>query len=356
MIGDDKRLLLVGSPWHAVLAAAIKEDNDRYIVENVSEKSYKTILKILDTDKIVKVVEACEFYFSGYLKAGRIFKLPKLFLKVRRLVSVIQGIDSDCLLIFSDESEISRIITNSVAWSRVIKLEDGVCDYLPVPLRPPSSPLVRYIRFIGATCLGVERYYRKILGKIDEVYLFRPDVSRKFSQAKWLDIPKLDIHKELILLCDDLDVDMSDEAVLVVGQTLYEDGAVSLIDEVNMYRFIADKCVNEFKGEVKIFFKPHPRSCNEKLELLSDFMEANSQFEVLHLNLPVEALMTKFDFKAVFGMWSNPILLGRRLFGTETYTMMHQLSEKLEDGHLVEIHRNLNLIFTGDYCDYRSFW
>ena len=363
---DSIDLYLVGSPWHAVIASAmIKNNGHRAIVnvEAVNPNTGKSIERVLDNLKV-------DFITNGDHEKTRYNSIKKIGLTTffRYQKEEFSYIDAKCselllnhqvenIYIFNLNSPISRFIIKKIDHKeKVIKVEDGINDYLSISFL--NYPLVQKIlKKVLSSLTGYDDIYREASTSkkklSDDCMLFFPNKSSTFKGCYSLLGYKESILQQLAIL--GREIEESQKSVLILGQTLFEDGHLSLEEEMSIY-YSAIKYYAQLKYNVEI--KLHPRSSNEKLESIKKFMMETSYNFKLYSSADIlaEAIMIARKYEHVIGMWSNPIIYGKNLLNINTGTLMHEVFEKfpaLRSKEIYKIHNELVEIFEDNYIDYR---
>lgn len=347
---------IVGSPWHLLVAASINhasEDGGIFLLEEVSESS---LSMMVDTCKRLNL----EFVIIGSINKVRFVNAKLLALntfkyKVETEIAEVQNSFLNLLnkfkpvliYYFNFYSPITRaqlLLTENI---ELVRVEDGICDYFNFPFIY-YSPLKRIGKIILTKLLGLEDIYSQrskfLESKTKEYKLFFPEKVKGWKGRKTtLMNIKGDLHKiiEQLALNSHYEQLVTEiKPVLIIGQTLYEDNILSLSSELNLYKSVLDK-FNE-----TVYFKPHPRSSSEKVEFLSNL---DSRFIVLNTPCAVEELLVKYNFRAIVGMWSNPIIYGRKLFNVETFTLIDISEYKEFTAHTTNLYNSLCLNFETDF-------
>ncbi len=344
-------LFVVGSPWHAVLARAISKKGDSVILEQTSAVSAEAIIKELDNSGLEVIVSVKWDDFSlkrvGFKRA--FFNPFCIFNALRKLRKLIPRMSYENLYVFNVNSPSTRLIMKYAEVESVIKVEDGVCDYLPFPLLAEHGLLKTILRGFFVRLNRASEFYLapKALG-YDRSLFFFPEKARKFVNQQSL----LSYKKQLLsVLSDDskdIDLDLSNScAGLIIGQTLCEDGYCDLDDEVDLYKRCAIAIYQS--GVPSVLIKLHPRTSAEKLSLILGSMSELKYVSVSNGSYPVERLLVRGCFKVVVGMWSNPIILARPLFDIESFTIMPLIALASGDPLLCKIDDFLKDNFEDDY-------
>ncbi|MGY0034902.1 polysialyltransferase family glycosyltransferase [Pedobacter sp. NJ-S-72] len=128
-------LIIVGSPWQALLAKSyiLKENitDPQYVIEKSSPKSYAEIIKILNAEEtaIRLIVEWSQLSVLSKSKAAIAsayidFLIESLKHEYFKKVETV--------LVFSEQTVVFKIIYDLFGDRKIyIKSEDGILDYLP---------------------------------------------------------------------------------------------------------------------------------------------------------------------------------------------------------------------------------
>lgn len=343
-------IFIVGSPWHAILADTISKEKDIFIIEYSTIANLTSIKNtIKDKSKILISVDGSLFYFS--------YAIKKLFTNssyIRKNVDFIRNkiskLKVEKMYVFNLNSQFSAFCLHNINKARTIKVEDGVCDYLSFGLKQETK-LFREIKLYISKVFGLDKIHfpKKILE--DESLFFFPErAPNKYKNKKSL----FSLKDSIIQKLDKLDppkLEITKNDVLIIGQTMYEDKYCSLTDEMHIYLSIS-KNMKE-KGCKNILYKPHPRTCLKKLNLLKKY-ENQGFIQVLRSDFMVEEILAKYNFAYVLGMWSNPIIYSRPIFNVESFSMIPTLLKLKKNNFLYEINREMINIFPEFYKDYKE--
>lgn len=359
-------VFIVGSPWHAVVACALVESKGIsapiFVVEKISEKSLEQILTVLSGREIFAVFSHEETRFISIKNIGVlkfISRMQRGFSNISRSAAFLKermdskGDEVTNIYYFNFYSPITRRFLREFRNAQNVELsrvEDGVCDYFPFNFMNYSL-LQRVGKMMLALVLGKYSLYSRSCGwlfnRTSGYYLFFSEkADPKWSSKKLLDLKK--IAPEIRRVClSEIDkercaIDEAASSVLMLGQTLYEDGICSLEDELSIYQK-----AGQALGR-KIYFKPHPRSCPEKIKALHE-----NKFFFIDMACSAEALLSAFKFYRVLGLWSNTIIYSRIIFDLPSYSLGYYLSEKVHSQSLFRIHSFLSNNFTDEYVDFR---
>ncbi|MFT6664049.1 MAG: hypothetical protein ACJA05_000895 [Porticoccus sp.] len=361
-------IFIVGSPWHAIVAKALikKEvvEKPLFIVEEISDSSYAQIMNVLKASNVHAVFSHDRTRFSTIKKKGLFGFLTSMrdeFAGVSRSARSVRGAlyatDKVAnVYYFNFYSPLTRAFLNELRGSSLVnmyRVEDGVCDYFPFNFMHHGSLEKRAKNILALVC-GKSHLYRRscswLFEETAKYYLFFPEKVDPQWSAKEL-FSLLEAKDEIKLICassendDALCILNPGTSALMIGQTLYEDGICSLEDEISVYLD-----ASRFLG--KVYFKPHPRSCREKIDRLTA-----SGLSIVSTQLTAEALICKWRFGCVVGMWSNTIIYSRGVFELESYSMLYDLLDKSggsADPHIAGIHHILIEKFRNCYVDFRE--
>jgi hypothetical protein len=215
---------------------------------------------------------------------------------------------------------LSTVIKND----KLIKVEDGICDYLGFQFYAKLPIYKEVIRKAYIYLNDADFFYsRSSVLKPSDCYFFFPE-KKPFDNS----INLFDYKDKVLEIIRNFQTEKScsiSGGILLVAQTLYEDGNCKLDDEVNLYI----KVVNYFKskGENKIVIKLHPRTSKEKTTLLNNKVRKLCNVNIENSEVIVERLMIDSQFSVIVGMWSNPIILSRKLFNCNSYSLLPYLVE-----------------------------
>ena len=366
LIMDSIDLYLVGSPWHAIIAASMIKDNNRRAIVNVeaiNPNTRKSIERVLDNLKV-------EYIINGDHEKTRYNSIKKIGLATffRYQKEEFSNINAKCselllnyqiknIYIFNLNSPISRFIIKKIDQKeKVIKVEDGINDYLSISfINYPF--LQKILKKVLSRLTGYDDIYREASTAkeklSDDCLLFFPNKSSAFKGCSSLLGYKESIHKQLAILGSG--IEESQKSILVLGQTLFEDGHLSLADEMSIY-YSSIEYYTRLGYNIEI--KLHPRSCNEKVESIKNFIAETAYNFKLYSGADIlaEAIMIARKYDYVIGMWSNPIIYGKNLLNITTGTLMYEVFEKfptLQSKSIYKVHNELVDTFGENYIDYR---
>lgn len=365
---SSMNVFIVGSPWHAIVAKAIIDKKSLvdsvFVVEKISDSSCRQILNMLKDSKIHAVFSHENTRFITIKSKGLFGFLSSMsgeFVKVSRSVKSLKNLLSaekknTDVYYFNFYSPLTRAFLKELRSSDLVnmhRVEDGVCDYFPFNFMNYGFFEKVAKMVLSLLCGKLELYRRSchwLFEKTENYYLFFPKKVNLQWGAKEL-CSLLEVKAEIKTICgnenndDSLCVVNSEGAVLMLGQTLYEDGICSLEDEIDLYLDVSHHMTG------KVYFKPHPRSSREKVDLL-----VVAGMTVIKTDSTAEVLICRFKFGCIVGMWSNTIVYSRDVFGVNSYSMLHGLldrSDSKTDSHVIRIHRVLREKFDGCYVDFR---
>lgn len=337
----------IASVWHALIAKSIcnkkKYKNALFILEPSSRNVYECIKKIIKDEKLI---------FLGEKKAG--LKAGVEVLKLR-LFPGIKLSNVKKIYYFCPWSPYQRVYCHLAKSAKIIRVEDGIRDYLDIPFDIRKKSLVNKLI---KRLIFIDKFYdddHSLYYKESEFLAFFPDklpVHKGFPNCTHSLInykrELISILKQLPIATDLIYLSASEKKrILFIGQSLSEDGAMTLGEEVEVYMSYMHRVL---KNEVVVVFKPHPRTSKEKKEAI---LECTSRYEgqFIYIDTPdmVEQLLIAYKFSEVVGMWSIPILYSSFLFDIKAKTLMREASDKVADAHIKSIHSSLKRTFSNKY-------
>lgn len=362
-----RNLFIVGSPWHAVIAMALTETMsatcvNEYVLEYSTGATREGIEKVVDKS-MVKVVEVDwnNFLLPGVFKKSVLNFDPFLLrsnLSILRKRFIQNESAYDTVYVFNLDSPISRVLVDLLNTKEIIKIEDGICDYLPFRFYGELNFVGRLVRTIYLHANSSQRIYRY---RSPQYYL-RAKSALMFFPERYSLVPNvqdlthyMDSIKR-VLIGDEISSNSrteSDETCLFIGQTLCEDKACSFETEIKIYLDAFSKILSSGMAR-KIIFKPHPRSSKAKYEHIEEGARRKKiDLELVSKAIPVETMMVKDRYAMIVGMWSNPVIYARKLFGVPSFSLMHEVccgtSKMNVSRTLKEIHSYLASNFEADY-------
>lgn len=351
-------LFIIGSPWHAALANAIvlkeKISDAVFFVECITEQSLLQIKEALN-HQISEVFYHEKTRFESIKKNGLTYflrEMPSEFKRIESVTSNLPKKEIHRIFYFNFYSPITRKIIfeleKNLVSRNITRVEDGICDYFNFNFINHSK-IQSAIKGAMSLILGRHALYKRSNKHLYEItseyYCFYPE---KISPSwKKKDTRPLSGYSEEIKRNFQASKTASTDKAetLIIGQTLFEDGIISLLQEVSIYKEAANLLPKPAK------LKPHPRSSEEKINALE-----LAGIPLLRTKLSAESLIANGDYKIIVGMWSNTIIYSLDIFGIKSYTMNHSLIDKSNKGssHLTKIHKTLCLKFKDQYRDYRE--
>lgn len=360
-------IYLIGSPWHAVIAVAHSRllgiSDDSYLIEYFSDATVRSIQTVLEgacgQPRLLGSINWRDVSLEElHRKHGAWGMIPALRRGVRQTTQRARAFAPAAVHFFNVNSPVLRAFARGLNTSvPLVKLEDGVVDYLPFKYTGRRSPLIEGAKAALSGMLGVRdifvRNYRPFVSRVRQQYSVFPDVVEVVGKAEVRDASEMadTVRSILACACDRYRVGGIEEgAALVIGQTLYEDRSMALEAECEVYARVALQLAAQC-GQV--YLKPHPRTSREKRERLRELFSGLPAVHLLEVDLPVEALMVGRGFSVTVGLWSNPVIYGRRLLGINAYSLMHELQRQgAMTPLLLRIHRTLTDKFPRDYLDF----
>jgi hypothetical protein len=312
-------IIIVGSPWQAIISKSYlrKENISQYklIIERSSNKSYYEILRIFgigeESEKILFV-----FHWSVYtpLNFQKIFSLKKnIELLKQKLTYQITDHDKE-IIVFSENNMLFQLFIKVFHDKYIIKLEDGVLDYLD-DLKKDSifKGLTKKILFgRNAELFSYKNFYEKF----DKIVMLAKKYEEWSEKYTSLLIYKTEIIQTINEVYSNIANADYNSVSLLLTQSLSEDQVISEKDELIIYETILKKLKR------KTLIKPHPRSSNSKLrELESLANKYNAEF-IFDFGVPAEALLVKNKYHSVIGVYSNTIIYSKLLFDIDSYTTL----------------------------------
>lgn len=358
------RVYIIGSPWHAVIALAMSHNIESvgYIIEKVSESSLAAILNLFKRagadHKIYKILAWDDIAIELLYKKYRYAFVYYMYKNIRKYRSCFAGKDDiEEVFLFNINSPVSRCVLKGMkSGVKIAKVEDGVVDYLNFKYTDTGSLYYNTARALFVLLTGTGYIYRRnhlaVQKLIETQYAFFPTKIGCINSASILDLMeyKVQIQDVLALVRDHewTDDNCADAKVLFIGQSLYEDNSMPLDDEVRFYLEEMEKLVKKYG---KVIFKPHPRTTYEKKVALCELIGNRVDIIYYDVNVPVEALLVNSEISVVVGMWSNPIIYGRKLFDIQTSSLMFKLDRRGISPLLHKVHCAMIDIFQDDYQD-----
>lgn len=346
-------LIIVGSPWQALLAKSyiLKENitDPQYVIEKSSPKSYAEIIKILDAEEtaIRLIVEWGQLSVLSKSKAAIASAYIDLItgsLKQEYFKKV------ETVLVFSEQTVVFKIIYDLFGDRKTyIKSEDGILDYLPeLKNHGLLKRIAGYLFLQSKVKYYVYKNYYHIFNKVImscRVQEVSPD---RYIPLSSLKTEFLSVLKEAYQISAAGDT-FKDKDVLLLCQSLSEDKVMSLAEELNLYEKFIRRC-NDLK--LSVIIKPHPRSCAEKIEALSKLTSDQVMF-FEDYGIPAESMLLSGKFKEVVGIYSNTIIYANEFFGVKGISLltpeMISLLARKEKKRFTYIYAQLRKYFSDEY-------
>jgi hypothetical protein len=265
--------------------------------------------------------------------------------------------------VFNVNSPVFRALLRGVGDGvPVTKLEDGVVDYLPFKYTGQRWLFVEGTKALLTRAFGVADVYcwgwESVMQRVTTQYSIFPRLVQRAGTGHLrgyddLVAPIRDVLRSIGAAAN-LSIPCGAEEgggsrVLIIGQSLAEDRSMPLSAEVDLYAEVARRFVSE---GYHVVLKPHPRSSRQKLSSLQSVLARIDGADIIDTSIPVEALLVTARFSGVVGLWSNPVIYGRKLLGVESYSLMYELRRRGALSPLLDsIHRQLADTFPSDYVD-----
>lgn len=346
-------LIIVGSPWQALLAKSyiLKENitDPQYIIEKSSPKSFAEIIKILDADpdSIRMIIEWSQLSVLSRAKAN---------IASSYIDAIKQALQHDYfktvekILVFSEQTVLFKIIYDLFGDGKTyLKSEDGILDYLPELKHHSLLKQIAGYMFIQSK---VKYYvYKNYYHIFSQVIMFSK--VEEVSPERY--VPLANLKKEFLTvlktayqITEGSDT-FKGKDVLLLCQSLSEDKVVPLEEELKLYEKFIQRC-NDLK--MTVIIKPHPRSCPEKIEALSKLTSNRVEF-FEDYGIPAESMLLNGKFKEVVGVYSNTIIYAHEFFGVKgisllTPQMIERLARK-EKKKFTYIYAQLRKYFSNEY-------
>lgn len=346
-------LIIVGSPWQALLAKSyiLKENilNAQYVIEKSSEKSYAEIIKILDVDesairiiiewqKLTVLSVAKATIASAYID-GIISSLKLRYFK-----------DVRTILVFSEQTVFFKIFYDLFGNEKTyLKSEDGILDYLPKLKEHSTWKKVAGYLFIGSK---IKYYvYKSYFPQFQNVIMFRrlkevtPD---RYIPLSTIKSEFLSVLKKSYPLSES-GQSFRDRDVLLLCQSLSEDKVMPLEEEMKLYQNFIERCNRQ---HLSVIIKPHPRSFPEKIEGLKALCSERVEF-FDDYGIPAESMLLNGNFKEVVGVYSNTIIYANEFFGVKGISLLKpeviDVLKKKEKKRFDYIYDRLKEYFSEEY-------
>ncbi|MEI8705629.1 polysialyltransferase family glycosyltransferase [Pseudoalteromonas sp. B62] len=340
----------VASVWHALVAKSISEaegyKNAIYILEPASQSVYERVSLIVGEQNL---------FYLGEKKSGLKSGIEVLKLKLN---PPINPLEIEQLYYFCPWSPYQRVFCHFSKNATIIRVEDGIRDYLDIPFDLHDKSLLnRSVK----TLLGLSSFYEPDSSKYflnDNALFFFPELLsedfikinslQRYSRALVGVLMGMGLTVEASKYLDGLN--KNEKTLLFIGQSLCEDKSLSIEDECEIYgSYINQKLLS---GN-NVVFKPHPRTSKDKKKLLLEkiILSDKGKFLYIETNDMVEQLLVNYKFNEVVGLWSIPVLYSSFLFGVKAKSLMALASNYASDAHISKIHTSLLNKFSIDYYD-----
>ncbi|QNK64721.1 hypothetical protein H7F33_09685 [Pedobacter sp. PAMC26386] len=344
-------LIIVGSPWQALLAKSyiLKENivNPQYAIEKSSPKSYAEIIKILNApEEAVRLT--VEWGQLSVLSKSKASIASAYIDSIIMCLKQDYFVNVDTVLVFSEQTVLFKIIYDLFGVSKTyIKSEDGILDYLP---ELKSHSLLKQLAGYLFIQSKVKYYlYKNYYGIFNQVIMFcrvedvTPD---RYVPLASLKNEFLTVLREAYQVTSNA---FEQKDVLLLCQSLSEDKVVPLDDELDLYKKFIHRC-NDLK--LSVIIKPHPRSCKEKIEALSKLTSDQVVF-FEDYGIPAESMLLSGGFKEVVGIYSNTIIYAHEFFGVKGISLltpkMIGLLARKEKKRFTYIYTQLRKYFSDEY-------
>lgn len=340
----------IASVWHALVARSMADyyqlNEVKFVLEPASVAVYDRVKKIVGEENLV---------FLGNKVAG--FKAG---LKVRGYAKNYKnliGSNIENLYYFCPWSPYQRVLCHSLSTStKIYRVEDGIRDYLSIEFNPEIKG--GWIHRLVKKTLGISDFYLDDFGDFYQEIKYYSFFPALLNTNSYNNQSLLEIKGNLVALIRAMSVNSDSEkfiksstrnSCLLIGQSLFEDGSLSIESEVSIYNKYIRQKISE---NCNIIFKPHPRTDKFKLELLLDAnMDyiLNGTLFVADNSDMVEQLIVSCKFEEVAGMWSIPILYSSSLFDVDAYSLLSEVVKSDPGSHLSKIHFALSDVFDDHY-------
>jgi len=346
-------LIIVGSPWQALLAKSyiLKENitDPQYVIEKSSPKSYAEIIKILNTEEtaIRLIVEWGQLSVLSKTKAA----IASAYIDV-----IIESLKHEyfkkveTVLVFSEQTVVFKIIYDLFGDRKTyIKSEDGILDYLPeLKIHGLLKRIAGYLFLQSKVKYYVYKNYYHVFNKVIMSCRVEKVSSDRYIPLASLKTQFLAVLKGAYQITATGDT-FKDKDVLLLCQSLSEDKVMSLEEELNLYGKFIHRC-NDLK--LSVIIKPHPRSCAEKIEALSKLTSDQVMF-FEDYGIPAESMLLGGKFKEVVGVYSNTIIYANEFFGVKGISLltpkMIDLLARKEKKRFTYIYAQLRKYFSDEY-------
>ena len=319
-------LIILGSPWHAILAksyiAKYKINDCKFIIEKANDRAFDEIVSILDIKK-EDVILTIELESFRILPINKVKETLHYIRHIKTTVRKAGFCEQKTVLVFAEQNMFFKIFYDTFGETKIyIKIEDGILDYLP--MLKFSSKLKQILAFtlIG----GNYKYYtyRDFFSVFKQVLMLKKPSSVKEDCYISLLVLQKNIQQTLNKKYDIKVLDnivRTPQTILFLCQSLSEDNFVDMESEIAIYEeYIKGKVLEGFF----VLIKMHPRNSLEKLEavkqIISKYPDNTSLFEVQ--SMPAEALLSGGHFHSIVGMYSNTIIYSKSFFNVEGVSLL----------------------------------
>ena len=346
-------LIIVGSPWQALLAKSyiLKENitDPQYLIEKSSPKSFAEIIKILDADEnsIRMIIEWPKLSVLSKAKANIASDYIDAIIQTLRQ-EYFKTVET--ILVFSEQTVLFKIIYDLFGASKTyIKSEDGILDYLP-GLKHHSllKQIAGYLFIRSKVKYYVYKNYYPIFSQVIMFSKVEAVSEERYVPLTILKQELLSVLKTAYQLTGGADT-FKGKDVLLLCQSLSEDKVIPLQEELKLYEKFIQRC-NDTK--LTVIIKPHPRSCPEKIEALSKLTSSQVEF-FEDYGIPAESMLLNGKFKEVVGIYSNTIIYAHQFFGVKGISLltpaMIDLLARKEKKKFTYIYAQLRKYFSDEY-------
>lgn len=316
-------IIFVGSPWQAILAKSYvigeNVNSCQYFIEKSNDKSYDQIIKILNiNESFEKIAFVFDWVDFAPLNIGKINRIKRNLNKLK--IDICNHVSSEEteVLVFSENNVLFQMYFSLFGKSKkIFKMEDGVLDYLENLKKDNLLKIV--LKKILLQKHSFLYSYKNYFENFDKVIMLSKHVN--VPNQKYVDLIK---YREIMINCinlvyQDVHVLNSDGKVLLLTQSLSEDGVINENAEIEMYENILKSLQQD---NLIGIIKPHPRSSSTKMKKLNFLCEKYKCSMYLNYGTPAEAIILHNSFKAVVGVYSNTIIYSQKLFGIKSYTAL----------------------------------
>lgn len=339
----------VASVWHALIAKSISDKegykNAIYILEPASISVCERVSLIVGGKALIYLGAKSSGLKSG-LDVMRLKRAPPVNpLKIRKLYY------------FCPWSPYQRVFCHMSKYAKIIRVEDGIRDYLSVSF---DERKVGHLNLLAKRLMLISEYYDNDFEKYYEESGALSFIPEKFKGSRLVPESLMPYKDDVKKVLGRMPVTaearglmapfVNNKLVLLIGQSLSEDGAMTIEEECGVYNRYIERVI---KMGCNVVFKPHPRSSGKKKQIL--IAENKKHFEsflYLDSNDMVEQILNEYSFHEVVGMWSIPVIYGEFLFGVNPKSLMSQAVTYSKDSRIVKIHDSLRKELDEYYCNF----